>query len=230
MRFPLLASLITLAFLSHGQNVERIIEKHYEAYNQDFWDEIKTASMRGVWFRGNEKLYAEFLVKKNDKIAVRGKDGADPYIEVTNGKGFWTVAPWTGIKKPQLMLVQEEYMLKNVWSFGSPIGRGTLLEYLGEVKENGIPSYWLRERKGEDIAVDYFIDKHDYYLRKMNIRTQIAGFTEPLTKTFDQFRKFGPAVVPTVIVLTTRELEREYVFDDMVIGDGISDAVFNKPE
>ncbi len=212
-----------------AQDIEGILRRHYEAYNQVFWDEVNSVTAEGVWFNGNEKLYMKMFAKKPANIAIKGTYEGHEYAEVSGTWGHWTLAPWTGLKKIQLMLPQEELLLQHLFSFGSPIPRDAVLEYMGAVKENGIPSYWLRENRA-DTEIDYFIDRHDYFLRKRNIRKLINGRTEPLTQTYDQFRAYGDFSLPLVTVIKTTKLDREYVMDEIYIGDGIADGVYQRPQ
>jgi len=227
--FVLFVSVIFVPFLVRSQNIEQIVTNHYAASGQDLWKEIKSVSIEGVWFKGRERLPFLLSAKKPDKIAVRGTKDEDAYVEATNGKESWTIAPWTGSKKPQLMLDEESLILAHLFSFGSYIDEESVLEYQGEVEVNGIAVYWLKEQRSQDMELDFYIDVEDYLLRRMNIRKRIGTKTIPYSQTVDQYRKYGPFNIPATFHITSGSLEREYVFDEIVIGDGIPNDVFERP-
>ena len=225
--------IILLAFLwspwAHAQDIEGIMQDHYAAYKQDFWDQVQTVNIRGIWLRGQEKANFELLAKKPGKIMIRGRWQTEPYAESFDGASGWTIAPWTGVKSPQLMLSKEQLLLQSVYEFGSPIPREAVLEYRGEGDAFGIPCYKLATNI-DGIEYEYFIDEEDFFLRRMDRRELIGGQTQILTKRYDQYRKFGGVVIPTLVIVQVEDLEKEYVFDDIIVGDGISNLTFRRPE
>lgn len=212
-----------------AQNIERILEKHFQAHQQDFWEEVRTISIRGVWLRGAEKTRFELFAKKPGKRLVKGNWNGNPYAEAFDGSSGWTQAPWTGVKSPQLMLGKEQLLVKNIFEFGSAVPEDALLEYLGETNESGIPVHRFLEKK-DDAEIDYFIDVEDFLLRKVVIREKIAGNVEILSKSYDQYRNFGGIMMPSLIYLKIDDLEKEYVFNEMVVGDAVSNLMFRRPQ
>ncbi|MEM9326202.1 MAG: hypothetical protein AAGA85_11120 [Bacteroidota bacterium] len=224
--------LILLLFvIAHGlraQNIERILETHYAAHTQDFWDQVRTVTVEGAWFKGNERTTYTLHAKRPNKILLKGMWQGEPYTEAFDGQVAWTVAPWTKVGKPQLMLTHEQEMITHLFDYGSAIPRDAVLEYKGKVKEEGIYMYWLTELR-EEVQYDYFVDVEKHYLRKVNRRETLGDEIELLTKTYDIFKQFGGVTFPTVIWIKTEEAEREFVFDDLVVGDGISNDIFKQP-
>lgn len=227
-RLLIIFTLLCGPFL-HAQDIEGILKDHYAAYQQDFWDQVQTVNIRGIWLIGQEKANFELLAKKPGKVMIRGRWQVEPYAESFDGSSGWTIAPWTGVKTPQLMLSKEQRMLQAVFEFGSPIPRDAVLEYRGEGDAFGVPCHRLATQI-EGIEYEYFLDEEDFYLRRMDRRELIGSYTQILTKRYDQYRKFGGVVIPTLVVVRVEDLEKEYVFDDIIVGDGISNLTFRRPE
>ena len=228
-KFFLIIFLSAASLGSGAQDVEGILQKHYKAYQQDFWDQIQTANVRGIWLKGSDKTNFELLAKKPGKIIIRGRWQSEPYAASFDGASGWTIAPWTGVKVAQLMLPKEQRMMQAIFDFGSPIPREAAMEYRGEMEVYGIPCYRVATKIGA-VEYEYFIDQEDYYLRRLDRRELAGEDTHVLTKSFDQYRKFSGIVIPTLIVIQTEDLEKEYVFDDVVVGNGISNLIFRRPE
>ena len=224
----LFIGFLFLTVKTEAQNIERILNRHFEAHTQDFWDQARTVTVEGAWFTGSERTTFTLHAKRPDKIILKGTWNSKTYIEAFDGVVAWTVAPWTGVNQPQLMLIQEQMMITHLFDYGSAIPRDVVLEYKGKVKEDGLECHWLSEMR-DDVQYDYFVDTHKFYLRKVNRREVIGEETELLSKTYDIFKSFGGVTFPTVILIRTKKLEREFVYDDLVIGDGVSDAIFRQP-
>lgn len=221
--------LLLIAFSAKSQDIGGILESHYTANQQSFWDQVQTVNIRGIWLKDQEKASFELLAKKPNKIMIRGRWQAEPYAEAFDGASGWTVAPWTGIKTPQLMLAGEQQLLQAVFAFGSPIPRDAVVEYRGTGDAFGIPCYRLGTEIG-GVSYEYFIDEEDFLLRRLDRRELMGDHTQTLTKRYDQYRKFGGVVIPTLVVVQVDNLEKEYVFDDIIVGDGISNLTFRRPE
>lgn len=215
--------------IATGQNIEGILKDHYKAYQQDFWDQVQTVNIKGLWLKGQEKANFELLAKKPGKIMIRGRWQVEPYAESFDGSSGWTIAPWTGVKTPQLMLAKEQLLLQSVFDFGSPIPKNVVLEYRGEGDAFGVPCHRLATII-DGIEYEYYVDEEDFYLRRMDRRELIGDHTQILTKRYDQYRKFGGVVIPTLVTVRVEDLEKEYVFDDIIVGDGISNLIFRRPE
>ncbi len=224
----LLIPLIFGAISSGAQSTQKVLEKHFEAQTQDFWDQARTVTVDGAWFVGSERTVFTLHAKRPNKVILKGTWEGQPFTEAFDGVAGWTVAPWTGVSKANLMLSHEQLMISHLFDFGSPIKRDADLEYKGKVKEDGVICHWLAEVR-DNIEYDYFIDINKHYLRKVNRRESVGDEVVLMTKTYDIFKQFGGVTFPTVIFLKTKELEKEYVFDDLVVGDGISDAIFRQP-
>lgn len=223
--------IITLLWtpLAKAQDIEGIMQDHYKAYKQDFWDQVQTVNIRGIWLIGQDKASFELLAKKPGKVMLRGRWQVEPYAESFDGSSGWTIAPWTGVKTPQLMLPKEQLMLRSVFEFGSPIPRDVALEYRGEGDAYGVPCYRLAASI-DGVEYEYFVDEEDFFVRRMDRRELIGNHTQILTKRYDQYRKFGGVVIPTLVIVRVDDLEKEYVFDDIIVGDGISNLTFRRPE
>ena len=212
-----------------SQDIEGIIAEHYKVSQQEFWDQIQTVNIRGIWLKGQEKATFELLAKKPGKIMLRGQWQSEPFAQSFDGSSGWTQAPWTGTSTAQLMLPKEQRVLRAVFDFGSPIPRDVALEYRGEGDAFGVPCYRLAAQI-DGVEYEYFIDEDDYRLRRMDRRELIGKQTVILTKRYDQYRKFGGVAIPTLVTIQTEDLEKEFVFDDIVAGNGISNLVFRRPE
>lgn len=229
MRRLLIIICLGIVSWSKAQDIEGIIQDHYKASQQDFWDEIQTVNINGIWLKGQEKTAFELLAKKPGKILLRGRWKSEVFAQSFDGVSGWTLAPWTGATIPQLMLPKEQRILREIFDFGSPIPRDVALEYRGEGNAFGVPCHRVAAQIG-GIEYEYFIDEEDFYLRRMDRRELIGDHTIVLTKRYDQYRKFGGVVIPTLVIIQTEDLEKEFVFDDIVIGNGISNHVFRRPE
>lgn len=217
---------------AQAQKAFEIMELHHQSHRQEFWDQVQTVSFEGVWFQDTRKRSFLLEAKKPGKVLVKGTINGEDYVECVNGTSNWAVDPLTKPGQVVALAEQESLILSNLIDFGSPLPADSNPEYKGVVNENRIPSFWLQINKGASTQVDYFIDREDYLLRKMNL-VRIGPDQNKeviLSITYDQYKKYGPVVLASVLVVKSQKLEREYVLDETIIGNGIPNKIFERPE
>ncbi len=209
----------------HGQSLESVIEKHYEAHNQQFWDQINTLTAKIEWNSTLGYFGGEIWAKKPDKIMVRSQKHR--FIEAFDGRESWTIASWTD-EEVASMNETRSFMIREIVYYGTPVGDLDKLNFKGEVEVDQIPCFWI-EKITNTRRDEFFIDAKTYLLYKSLVTQRFGDKTITLTRTVNKYREFNKLKVPTVIELKTWELTSEYVLDDIVLGEGIPSSKFTKP-
>lgn len=228
-RYLLTFCLCFVALVAVSQQLRDILDRHYEVINQPMWNQFHSTTVEGVQFFGQEKISFRLYAKK-ERRALKGYYNGEPFSEVFSEAGSWQQLPWTGDKKVRDLSIENELVLKSLFAFGSFISGDAEIDLRGEVKDGGLSLFHLVENRGASEQIEYYIDAEDYFLRKIIVRKVVNNKTIPLTVQFDQYRKYGPIPVATSIVLQLEQGRREFVFDEIFLGDGIRDQVFARPE
>ncbi len=211
---------------TYGQSKHKVLEKHYKAQQQEFWDQINTISAKVEWGSVLGTFHGDFIAKKPNKIMF--KSVKSRVIEAFDGKESWTIASWTD----EEVLPMESYrsfMIRELMIFGSPIVDNDDLVFRGTASVDQIYCYWFEVIKSNR-RVEYFIDIKTHMLYKSVITQKIGDETIALTRTVDKYRQFNGIQFPTIIRVKTLEMESEYVFDSIVLGEGIPSSRFTKPD
>ncbi|MFY0688169.1 MAG: hypothetical protein JXQ90_13440 [Cyclobacteriaceae bacterium] len=209
------------AFASVGQTLEAVLDKHFEVHQQDLWDQLRTVTGTGYWHhrtKGDHNV--EYYIMPGKFLMQNRKE---QFIEASAGFQGWEMAKWTG-KKVVDLDVKQEALLQIVFYFGSPLKHIEIVEFKGKVSVDHIECNWLQEVKGS-IVRDYFIDATSHLLYRINIKT--ADFE--LSRTVKEYKNFSGLQLPTVVTMKTNEVEAEYSFYDITIGDRIDPSIYKKP-
>lgn len=223
---------IVLIFFSLNllaQEQEVILQKHFEAHGQKLWDQISTMEITGLWVNKSfDKFPMRATYKYPDKLRIEGSWFGKKYAEVTNGKIAWTIAPWTGNTRPQYMHPANHLMIQNLLSNGSPIR--TLSEspsLVGlELFEGELMIKFIFD--DENFHREYYLDKDNYQLKWELVQSN-RGQKESLKKHYEKYREYHGLLMPTALRVYFGDEVRELVFEDVALGVGASNGVFEFP-
>ncbi|MFT4739044.1 MAG: hypothetical protein ACI8QD_000536 [Cyclobacteriaceae bacterium] len=209
------------ATIGSSELSEPHLRKHFEAHLQHEWKGIKTVTGKGEWHSGEGDFFVSYQVKRDKGIAIL--DRKLPMKWWTDGVQTKIQAPWTnGQTEPSTPI--SGLVLGQLWSFGSPLEpfKHNLIAK-GEVKVDEFYCYWFRY-EGAPYSFDFFLKKKDLLLYKTNVIN--LNSETVLTRTVERYRTFGPFAIPMQIVINTEEDKHLFVFTEVLLGDPVSDLLF----
>ncbi|MFY0600933.1 MAG: hypothetical protein JXR03_14760 [Cyclobacteriaceae bacterium] len=221
---------LLMSVFSFSQELPVILKKHFEAHGQELWDQVGTVVVDGQWVTKEfDKYPMRLTFKSPNKIRIEGTWQGKRYAEVTNGRVAWTVAPWTGTSKPQLMTPLEHLTIENVFHLGS-----SLREYEHKLNLEGLQLFEgeiLIKLVYEDdyTSRTYYLGREDYVLYWEVIKSKVGNKLE-VTKQYEKYHDYHGLLTPTALRVSTSKGERELVFDDVALGVGASNKIFEMPK
>jgi outer membrane lipoprotein-sorting protein len=226
MRLIFVAYILLFANTSDvfSQAASSILKKHFEAHQHEFWAEIQTLSAHIEWNGDQGHIRGDLIAKRPDKVKIYSE--RQGFAEAYDGIEGWTIAEWTNNKIIDLEF-DRALMLREVVKFGSALDPKINYEYKGTVEVDNIPCYWFSKRD-QSRTYDYFIAQKTHLLFKTNITSNLDQqiiFSRTVTK----YRDIHGIKFSTVVVVKTPIHESEYVFHRVVLGDGIPNSSFQKP-
>ncbi len=226
MRITLaLLTLLIFGISAEAQSLDHILKKNFEAHNQEIWKMLRTFSADMEWHSDLGTFYGEVAAKKPTLVYLQSEKSR--FIEAFDGQQAWTQAYWTNGEITQ-MSPTRSLMIQELITFGSPLSEGEDYEVKGKVEVDNTPCHWLVfEENGR--TTEYFIETKTHRLYKTIISQPVYGETITISRTVKKYREFNGIPVATVIELRSEELTSEYVFDGIVLGEGISSSKFKKP-
>ena len=227
MKQRFIMSLVLLLGLTHTRaqdSLSYILDRHYEAHQQELWEGIKSLSAKGNWLSLHGSYPATFYFKKPNKYLMINQRSR--FIEAWNGVESWTIAKWTKSSVAQLS-AEETLINQAIFTFGSPLKRVADLENKGIVFLDQAPHYWIVEDQAHAL-IEYFISKQTFLLTK-TIFTKKRGEPLVVVREVVKYGGFQGVSFPTHIKLQTKTMVAEYVFNKITLGDPVQDKRFSKP-
>lgn len=231
----MLRVLFVLAFIfpmfSFGQSTNGLLSAHFQKVGQDQWNEIRTIQIDGKWVDEDYHAYKmKLTAKAPDKIRLEGSYNGKNYVECFTGFYGWLIAPWKEKYEVQRMKDTDELMIRNVFSFGSPLYHvRDHLEFTGLMDMEGVLYNTFTLTEG-DIQKVFYIDRHDHHLYYERIASKFGNEEASLVKIYEKYKSYGPLSLPTAVRFKGLNLEREFVFDEAVVGMGANNSLFEIPK
>ncbi|MEQ8470226.1 MAG: hypothetical protein RIC35_03535 [Marinoscillum sp.] len=222
----LLLPQITLAQSTNG-----ILAKHFEKCGQDQWNEIRTIQIDGKWVDKDYHAYSmQLTAKAPDKVRIEGSYKGKNYVESYTGLFGWIMAPWKESYKIQKMDDEDELIIRNVFSFGSPLySVKDHLEFTGLMDMEGVLYNTFTLSEG-DMKKIFYLDRDDHNLYYERIESRFGREAITVTKIYEKYKSYGPLTLPTAVRFKGLGLDREFVFDEALLGIGANDALFDLPK
>ena len=221
--------LILLTISSFGQSREKILQKHFEAHNQEYWDQIQTAQFTGVWLAKDgdaNRYYIKYSAKKEGKRAFQWESKKKETCKISfDGK-----IGWKQIKqKPKLLDDKEVILPQNSFFFGSPVKENPNLKYEGVISWDDIGCHLFIEQRTND-KIEYLIDKNDYLLRRMAIIPDDGGLDNQVIVKFEHYRNYTMIKIPGSIHIKSNLYDDGITINEITLGNGIPDGYFKLVE
>lgn len=231
MRHFLVILVIFLGSKVAAQESADILRKHFKDYGQEQWNDIRSVSIDGRLVDENYYGYKMKLSYKTpNKARLDGIYKGKKFAEAFNGEIGWIIAPWKTDYHVQLMNPQEEIVMRNTFSLGSP-----LYPFREHLKFAGLQdlegelylTFVLEEAAYEKT---YYLDKENYRLYYERITTKFGSNSVSILKVTEKYKNYGALLVPTAAVFEGENLYKELIFDQVYVGMGVNDQVFEMPE
>jgi hypothetical protein len=233
-RILLFALLGVVSISVKGQNLEEIISAHLEAVGQG-----SILSMRSLYMEvreidgfGGGKRYT-ITKKAPNKIRIEGKWQEHVYINAFDGKRAWTIAPWTGVYKAQLMTEKEMQSLLLQSAFGSPLDLpkegDNSLKLIGLETIQGDTYHVVRYSFLSGYFVDYLLNKETNLIYLIRTYTEKDAQIVASEVIFKNYKDLGGFKIPFGYEKRNGRSGSDIIIDDIILGYGVANSFFNMP-
>jgi len=230
----LLMFLLMSPTFSQGQNLEAVLERHFEAIGQENLMAMRSILMEVREMEGFSSGKKYTITKKYpNKIRIEGKWQDQTYVKAFDGTRAWTIAPWTGVHTSQLMTDRERNIFLIDVGIGSPLydyGLGNTFELLGSERADDANHYVIRASMTSGFYVDYLVDKKDYLIHLARVYEEEDVDKVAYEVIYKNYKNLGGVSIPFGFEKRMERRVTSIVIDDIVFGQGAPNSIFNKPE
>ena len=223
----------TAVLLLSAQDVNEILDQHFEAIGQENLLKTESIQATGKAMQMGMEFPFTMINKRPDKLKMIIEVQGSQILQTVNGESVWAVNPMTGSSDPIDVTGPEADGLKEnadmdgqLWNWEE---KGHQLELEGTEDVDGTESYVLKLTK-KNGNIDYFyIDTDSYLILKARSKTMMQGSEIEIETLLSNYQEVDGFIMPfnseqqmngqTMITI---------MIDDVKVNQEVDDAIFSK--
>ena len=219
-----------------AQNLDEILQSHYEVMGYDNWENINVIIMTGKAInQGMENPFTMTQARPAQyrlEVPIQGQ----LMVQVYNDGEAWYIAPWTGSLDPQDIAGDQLKSMKKQSDIEGPLynyaEKGNKLELLGTDDMEGSEVYKIKLIDEFEDETIYFMDAENYVILKEEANTTMRG--EPV-KSETYYSDFKPIGDEEMIMAYSFEVRMNgvavssIVVEDVQLNPEVDPSIFDKP-
>jgi outer membrane lipoprotein-sorting protein len=223
---------------AYGQTVDEVIAKHVQARGGlDKLKAAKTIRMTGKMTVG-PGLEAPVVVEQKRpnhiriEFTIQGMTG----IMAFDGKGGWTLIPFSGKKDPEAMgeddLKEAEEQADLDGPFIDYKEKGNKVELVGKEPVEGTDAYKLKATLKDGTVQYSYVDADSYLVIKEESKRTIRGVERETEATLGDYKKVEGLMFPCSIETGAKgdSQKQKITIEKIEINPAIDDSRFKMPE
>ncbi len=220
MRFFLVWITLSLVPVgSSGQQLQEILQEHYQAAGQEKMGKVETMITQGKNRNAEAGISSSFTLyqARPVKIRIESEFRGSLIIQTYNGEKGWMIAPKLGITDARELSATELKPVLNQADFEDPLwnyqDRGSRIELVDTPEDS--PSYHLRMTTSSGEQLHFFIDRKSFLISSIRSSQVIGGNQTEITSVLQDYKSVRGIPVARKIqtrmngeTVTTIEIER----------------------
>jgi len=222
----LLLLIVASSNLLTAQNLDEVLENHFDAIGQKKLKKVETVTTKGkINQMGIDVPFVQISVRPN-LFRVQGTFQGLSFIQTYNGVEGWTVNPFAGTTEPEPIPADQMKELKVqadmdgiLWQWKEK-GYNVTLDSTEEVE--GTPCYRVKVVVPEGSTYVNFIDKESFLLIKTNTKSTMMGAEVESESFYSNYMQIEGITFPgkienryngvtsEIILIEAVELNKEY--------------------
>ena len=232
MTFSLVLAIAAALFLS-AQDVQEILDQHFEAIGQENLLKAKTIQTTGKAMQMGMEFPFTMIQKRPGKFRLIIDIQGSQIIQAVNGESAWAVNPMAGSADPiDLTGPEADAMKENadldgqLWNWKE---KGHQLELEGTEDVEGTEAYVLKLTK-KNGNIDYFyVDSDSYLILKARAKTMMQGSEIETVTLLGNYQEVEGFVMP---FNTEQQMGGQTMLTIMVeevkVNEEVDDSIFSK--
>jgi outer membrane lipoprotein-sorting protein len=231
----LFATVMLFSLNLKAQDLDEILESHYEVMGMDKVLKTKTIIANGKAVQMGMEFPMTLYQKRPGMVRMEAEIQGTKLVQAYDGTNGWMIAPWTGSMEPQDM---SEDQVKGMKQMGDMDGdlynwndKGFKVSFEGEDEMEGTPVYKIRLEKEDGDVFTYYLDAENYVILKVDSKVMVQGAEVESSSFYSNFKPVEGMIMPFNIESRVNDqVQMQIVIDSFEVDAEIDDSMFSKPE
>ena len=220
--------------VSIAQDLDEVLEAHFEAVNQDAVSQLKGMHIKGKSGRGGQEFDFEMWQKRPGMFRMQVDIQGMQMIQVYDGEKAYIVAPWAGTLEPQEMGVSETEQVKEQADIDGDLWNWKEKESTLSLEESedfeGTEVFVLKLVKKNGDVITYYLDADSYLPIKTESIMQTQGAEVKVEAFMSNYKEVDGIITPFYIENRMNgNIESTVTMKEVIFNPEMADDLFNKP-
>lgn len=235
MKIILLAIMTACIGQINAQDLQEVLDSHFEAVNQEAVSKIKTIHMVGKSGRMGQNFDFQLWQVRPGKSRMEVDIQGQKMIQVYDGEKGYIVAPWTGSIEAQEVgetetkqMAEQADMDGELWNWEEK-GSQLSLEGIEDFEGTEVILLKLINKGGNEKT--FYLDADSYLMIKMTAKIQMQGAEVLSESFFSNYDEVDGMVMPFYIENRMNgQVANSVTIESMEFDKEIDKKMFTKPE
>lgn len=232
--FISLIAVFVATSVSSAQDLDKILNKHFETIGQKNLKKVKTIQATGkAVMMGMENPF-KMISKRPDKIQVTVEFQGAKIIQAYDGETAWMVNPMMGSAEPMDVtgpeadgLIESGDMDGQLWNYKE---KGHQLELEGTEEVDGSEAYVLKLTKKNGNIDYYYMETESYLILKIKSKTMVNGSETEAEGLLSNYQEVdGYMMAFTIEQKYGGQTAMTIMMDEVKTNVEVDDSIFSKP-
>lgn len=226
---------LCMVFSLQAQNLEEILENHFDVVGQEKLANINTIKMVGNVVQGGMELPFTMYMSRPLKIKMEISIQGQQMIQAFDGESGWYISPMAGTLEPQDMGPDMVKDMKEQADFDGDLynyeEKGSSLEFVGTEEAEGTEVYKLKLTKKNGDVSNYFIDTETYIILKTTAKRLIQEVEIESETILGNYQMIDGMAFPfSISTGMNGQVGAEIVITEVIFEVEMGDDFFAKPK
>ena len=230
--------LLAGLFLSIGimaQNLDEILEAHFEVVGQDKIEQLESMVLKGHSMQMGTETPFELIIKRPDKMRIEIDIQGQKIIQAYDGEKGWVIQPFGGSKDPIEVTGAQLSGMKTMADMDGPLynweDKGYEAKLIGEEDMEGSPVYKIEVVMDDDMTTYYYIDKENHVILKDEISVVMQGQEVNQENYYSNYKPYKGVIMSyEQETKLNGQVFRQSVIDSVEFDRKVDDSIFEMPE
>lgn len=227
---------VLISFSTTAQNLNEILQSHYDVMGYDQMKEINSMVFTGKTVsQGMENEYTMTMLRP-DRYRLEVPIQGQLMIQVYNQGVAWYIAPWTGSLDPQDMAGDQLKSMKKQSDMEGPLynykEKGSKVELVGTDDMEGSEVYKIKLIDEFEDETIYYMDAENFVVLKEESKTNMRGEEVTSETYYSNFKPIGDTEMIMAHSFEVRmggQVMSTILVENIEIDPEIDLTIFDKP-
>jgi outer membrane lipoprotein-sorting protein len=232
--FISLMVVLVATSVSTAQDLDKILDNHFETIGQKELLDVKTIQATGKAVMMGMESPFQMAAKRPNKVRITIEFQGAQIIQAYDGETAWMINPMMGSADPMDVtgpeadgMIESSDMDGQLWNYKE---KGHQLELEGTEEVDGTEAYVLKLTKKNGNIDYYYLETESYLILKMKSKTMMNGSETESETLLSNYQEIdGYIMAFTIEQKVGGQTAITIMMDDVKSNVSLEDSIFSKP-